>query len=94
VKRPHQKSLLTPSGKPKPDEYLQGIQDKGKKGTYMGVCRRTACTRQPADWFNPNMANDLKGPNHAYYCQHCALLMNRENGHMQYWKLCYQGEQK
>jgi hypothetical protein len=94
VKKPHQKALFTPSGKPKPDEYLQGILEKSRKGTYMGLCRPTACPRSPATWYNPNMANDIRGPEHAYYCAPCGIILNRENKHHEFWKLCYEGPRK
>lgn len=55
------------------------IADKGK---YLGKCNRTACPKRPANWYNPNMQS--------YYCSSCGLILNRENQHMPYWKLCFE----
>lgn len=52
------------------------------KGKYLGYCNRIACLAPGANWVNPNNQN-------LYYCESCALLLNRENHTMPYWKLCY-----
>ncbi len=51
------------------------------KGLYMGNCNRTACQRSGATWFNHAMAlsRSDKKTAPAYYCQHCARLINQYN---------------
>lgn len=57
----------------KPDPKL-----KGQKG---GNCNRTACQAPGAYAWSMN--------NHAYYCDDCARMLNREPSNHAYWKERY-----
>lgn len=52
---------------------------KDNKGRFGGYCNRTACLAHNPRWLNRNNFN-------TYYCEACAILLNRENAHHEFWK--------
>lgn len=46
-------------------------ENKSTKGEIGGICNRTACQKQGADWFNHSTVK--------FYCEECALLINEAN---------------
>lgn len=47
------------------------MSDKPDKGRFGGSCNRTACQAPGATWWNFGTQ--------AYYCQACALMINRRH---------------
>lgn len=57
-----------------------------RKGQYMGVCNLTNCLAPGSEptWYNRG--------SHAFYCVHCAKMLNRANANDEFCKdepLCY-----
>lgn len=71
---------LAGPGRPRPAPRIP--EETPGKGLYDGNCNRTACQRpiRGANWFNLSTR--------AYYCQSCALMLNRESGHYDGIRVC------
>jgi hypothetical protein len=54
---------------------------KGKRG---GNCNVTDCQKPGATWWNTSTR--------AYYCQHCAMEINRWSNHDEGFSICYTSE--
>lgn len=58
-----------------PTAIVEDKPDPALKGKLNGNCNVTACQRPHAHWYNT--------VTQAYYCQHCALKINRANPEIQ-----------
>lgn len=55
----------------KPFKLEKPLQPAGEKGAYHGICNRTACSHEPAVYYNHSTR--------MYYCPSCAHDINKWN---------------
>lgn len=69
-------SSVPPEHIPQPRGHyaiLRSDAEMATKGTFGGLCNRSACLRHDAYWWNRG--------SYAYYCEDCAYLINKEFRH-------------